>query len=212
MTTFTSPRIVIAFSAIAVSMSAVVSAAPGSKSADLLTVKQVNELMLTTNPADHVTLQKHFLAVAAKYDAEAVRHAELALADRTNPNRGSHFPGNRALRARHCERLSAALRDDAREARTLAAQHERMAIAITQSDHVTLQQYFLAVAAKYDAEAATHSDSALSYRKNWNVGSHVPGSALLRARHCERLAASIRETASKARDLAAEHGRMASAQ
>lgn len=212
MTTSTSSRIVITFSAIALSMSAVVSAAPGRKAADLLTVKQVNELMLTTTPADHVKLQRHFLAVAAKYDAEAARHAGLALADLTNPNRGSHFPGNRPQRAKHCEQLSAAIREHARDARTHASEHERVAMALTQSDHRTIQQYFLAVAAKYDAEAAAHSDSAQSYRKNWNLGSHFPGSPSVRARHCERLAASIRETANKARDLAAEHERMAAAQ
>jgi hypothetical protein len=75
---------------------------------------------------DHVQLQKHFLGVAAKYDAEAAKHADLAESYRKNANAGSHFPGNASLRAKHCDRLSASLREAANEARETASEHERM--------------------------------------------------------------------------------------
>ncbi len=209
MTTFNSSRVVIGFSAIALSMSVPASADQGRKSTDLLSASQVNELVVTaTTQADHVKLQTHFLALAAKHDAAADKHAASALVDRQQPNRGSHFPGNATRRAEHCERLAASNREAANEARALASEHERVAIATAQSDHVTLQKYFLGVAAKFDAEAARHSDMASGYRKNWNTPSHVPGSALLRARHCERLAASIRDTADQARERAFEQERL----
>jgi hypothetical protein len=57
-----------------------------TKSSDLLTSKQVKELVTNAKtPADHVKLQKHFLALAAKYEAEAADHVELAGAYRKNP-------------------------------------------------------------------------------------------------------------------------------
>jgi hypothetical protein len=209
MTTFNSSRVVIGFSAIALSMSVTASADQGRKSADLLSTSEVNELVVTaTTQADHAKLQKHYLALAVKYDVAADKHAASALVDRQHPDRGSHFPGNATRRAEHCEGLAASNREAANQARELASEHERVAIAATRADHVTLRTYFLGVAAKFDAESARHSDMASAYRKNWNTGSHVPGSASLRARHCERLAASFRETANNARERAFEQERL----
>jgi hypothetical protein len=129
MTTSVSSRIVIAFSAIALAMSVATAAAQARKSTDLLTDKQVKELVATANtPADHVKLQKHFLAVAAKYDAEATEHADLAQAYRKPPV-GRLMPGSAAKRAEHCDRLSRSIREAAKEARELASEHEQMATA-----------------------------------------------------------------------------------
>ena len=97
------------------------------QSSDLLTKKEVHELAMTAKtPAEHAKLQKHFLALAAKYDAEAVDHAELAQAERKNPNPGSHFPGSAKLRAEHCDRLSASLKEAAKDAREVASEHGKM--------------------------------------------------------------------------------------
>jgi hypothetical protein len=205
MTTFNSSRIVVAFSAIALAVSVGTSAAQAPKPTDLLTDKQVKELVATaTTPANHVQLQKHFLALWAKYDAEAAKHADLAESHRKNANAGSHFPGNHSLQAKHCDRLSASLREAANEARELASEHERMAAG----DHAQLQKHFLGVAAKYDAEAAKHAGLAESHRKNAYAGSHFPGNHSLQARHCDRLSASLREAANEARETASEHERM----
>jgi len=213
MTTSMSSRIVIALSSIALAGSVAASADQGRRSPDLLTTGQVTSLVANaTTQTDHVTLQKHFLAVAAQNDAEAARHEAMAQAERKNPNPGSHFPGSASLRAKHCDRLSESNREAAQEARAAATEHEQVATAIAQADHVTLRQYFVAIAERYDAEAASHADMALAERKNANRGSHFPGNASLRARqHCDRLSASLRDAAKQARERASEHERMITA-
>ena len=103
-------------------------AAQTSKSSDLLTDKQVKELIVTAKtPADHVKLQKHFLAVAAQYDAKAAEHAAEAQAYRKNPtfmeSKNPSGPGTVA----HCERFAELDRESAKEAREMASAHEHMA-------------------------------------------------------------------------------------
>jgi hypothetical protein len=200
MTTFNSSRIVLAISAITLAVSVGTSAAQAPKSTDLLTDKQVKEISLTAKaPADHAQLQKHFLALAAKSDAEARKYAELAQENRKPPV-GRLMPGSAAKRAERSERLSASFRAAANAARDTASEHERMAAG----DHVELQKHFFGVAAKYDAEAGKHADLAQEYLKP-PVGRLMPGSAAKRAQHCERLAASLRAAANEARETALEH-------
>jgi hypothetical protein len=100
-------------------------------STDLLSSKQVKELVATAKtPADHLKLQKHFLALAAKYDAEADEHAAEAEAYRKNPSfRDSKNPGGPGTAA-HCDRFADLSRQAAEEARELAAAHEHMAAAL----------------------------------------------------------------------------------
>jgi hypothetical protein len=203
MTTFSSSRIVLAFSAIGLAVSVSTFAAQAPKSTDRLTDKQVKALVFTAKtPADHTQLQKHFLALAAKSDAQAAKHADSAQEYRKPPV-GRLMPGSAAKRAEHCERLSASIRAAANEARQLASDHERMAAG----DQAQLQKYFLGVAANYDAEAAKHAASAQEYRRP-PVGRLMPGSAAKRAQHCERLSASLRAAADQARQAAAERERM----
>jgi hypothetical protein len=100
----------------------------GQKSSDKLTSKQVTELIANAKtPADHVKLQKHFLAVAAEYDAKAEEHAAEAVAYRKNPSfLDSKHPGNPGTAA-HCERFAELDREGAKEARELASAHQHMA-------------------------------------------------------------------------------------
>ena len=207
MTTFISSRIVIAFSSLALVGSVTASADQGRTSPDLLTPDRVIELAANgAAPTDHQLLQKHFLSIAAQTGAEAARHAAMADFERKNHDGGSHFPGSASLRARHCDRLSDSNRVAADAARTAAAEHELVATAIEQADHVTVQRYFETIAARYDAEATSHVAMARSERKNANRGSHFPGNASLRAaEHCDRLSASLREASQQARDRASGH-------
>lgn len=104
--------------------------APKAKSSDLMTSKQVRELIATAKtPADHVKLQKHFLAAAAKYDSDAIEHSADAQAYRRNPtfqeSKNPAGPGTAA----HCDRFAALDREAAKEARDLASAHEHMAAA-----------------------------------------------------------------------------------
>ena len=128
MTRFSS-RIVVAFSAIALAVAVTAFAAQESNSKDLLPSKQVKELVASAKtPADHTKLQKHFVALAAKYEAEAAEHADLALTYRKPPV-GRLMPGSYPKKAEHCDRLTQTLRDAAKEARELAAEHGQMASA-----------------------------------------------------------------------------------
>jgi hypothetical protein len=101
-----------------------------AKSSDRLTSKQVKALIASANtPADHVKLHKHFLALAAKYEADASEHAAEAQAYRKNPSfRESKSPVGPGTAA-HCDRFAELDREAAKEARELATAHEHMAAA-----------------------------------------------------------------------------------
>ena len=128
MTMF-SVRIAAVFSALALAASVAAFAAQEPKSTDLLTAKQVQELVATADtPADHTRLQKHYLALAAKYDADAAEHAGLAQSYR-KPHVGRLMPGSRTKQAEHCDQLTQTLRDAAKGARELASEHGQVATA-----------------------------------------------------------------------------------
>jgi hypothetical protein len=125
-----SSRLVVLFSAIALAVSVAASAAPTPKSTDLLTSKQVKELVANAKtPADHTKLSKHFAALAAKYEADAAEHTADAQAYRKNPtfmeSKNPSGPGTAA----HCDRFAELTREAAKEARELATAHEHMAAA-----------------------------------------------------------------------------------
>jgi hypothetical protein len=100
------------------------------KSSDRLIDKQVKELITNAKtPADHVKLQKHFLAVAAEYDVKATEHAADAEAYRKHPSfRDTKSPSGPGTAA-HCDRFAELDREAAKEARELASAHEHMAAA-----------------------------------------------------------------------------------
>ena len=101
-----------------------------SQSPDLLSNKQARELAMTAKtPAEHATLQKHFLALAAKYDAEAADHTGLAEAYRKGIQVGRLLPGTVEYRAKHCDRLATSLKDAAKDAREIAAEHGKVTAA-----------------------------------------------------------------------------------
>jgi hypothetical protein len=129
MTTFRIPLIALA-GVFALVTSVGVALAGQSKSSDLLTNKQVTELVANAKtPADHIKLQKHFLALAAKYEADADEHVAEAQAYRKNPTfRETKSPGGPATAA-HCDRFAELTREAAKEARELASAHEHMAAA-----------------------------------------------------------------------------------
>ena len=87
---------------------------------------------------------------------------------------------------------------------------ELVANAKTPADHTKLQKHFLALAAQYDGEVAEHAALAQAYRKP-HVGRLMPGSYPGKAEHCDRLTQTLRDAAKEVRELAAEHGQMASA-
>ena len=127
MSTFRRYTIVL-LGVLAFATSVALSAAQTTKASDLLTSKQVTDLIATAKtPADHVKLQKHFLAVAARYDADAAAHAAEAQAYRKNPSfMDTKHPVNPGTAA-HCDKFAELDREGAKEARDLASAHEHMA-------------------------------------------------------------------------------------
>ena len=111
-------------------LTALAAAAQQPKSTDLLTNAQVKSLVENAKtPADHVKLQRHFLALAAQYEADADEHAAEAQAYRKNPTfRETKSPVGPGT-AGHCDRFAELTREAAKEARELAAAHEHMAAA-----------------------------------------------------------------------------------
>ena len=114
----------------AIAIGAALPAVSAQSSTDRLTDKQVKELIATAKtPADHVKLQKHYLAVAAEYETKAVEHTAEAAEYRKNPSfrdtKTPYGPGTAA----HCERFAQLDREAAKEARDLASAHEHMAAA-----------------------------------------------------------------------------------
>lgn len=99
-----------------------------ASSGDILSSKEVRDLIATAKtPADHRKLAKHFAAVAARYEADAVDHVAEAKVYRSTPNAAeSKRPGSPDT-AVHCDRLADAARNAATAARALARDHEQMA-------------------------------------------------------------------------------------
>jgi len=114
--------------ALALTLAAARTAAAQGKAPDLLTPNQVKELTASAaTPADHLKLSRHYAALAAQYDAEAVDHAAIANVERTLPNPAeTKRPGSPGT-ALHCDRLADNLRLAAKEARAVAAAHAEMA-------------------------------------------------------------------------------------
>lgn len=119
-----------AYAVVAVTLVGLAASLPlaAQKASDKMTSKQVRELIANAKtPADHVKLQKHFLAVAAEHEAKAVEHVAEAQAYRKNPTfmESKNPSGPRTVA--HCERFAELDREAAKEAREIAAAHEHMA-------------------------------------------------------------------------------------
>ena len=79
--------------------------------------------------ADHGRLAKHFEAEAARYEAEAKEHSDLAqLYQRNTSATPTKYPGT-SQSFQHCDSVSKGLHEAAENARQLAAEHADMAKA-----------------------------------------------------------------------------------
>lgn len=81
--------------------------------------------------------------------------------------------------------------------------------ASTPQDHLRLAGHFEAKAKKYEAEAASHAESAKMYRAKPTVSEVKRPMAPDTAAHCDYLAESLGKAAKEARALAAAHEAMA---
>ncbi|OFW40618.1 MAG: hypothetical protein A3F70_13985 [Acidobacteria bacterium RIFCSPLOWO2_12_FULL_67_14] len=192
----------------------------------VLNVLEVRQLVARAEPADHARLERHFSALAFEHGREASRHAAMATAIGGNPNHPAPTASAHCARLAEINTQSAVtLRELARHHAALAGGmpsttpdnagrfengegapaptddelRVMAARAKTPSDHRALQEYFVTLALRYEAEAADHGTMAGAYRGNANRRGGDP------AVHCDRLVKLLREAADEARAAAARH-------
>ena len=92
-----------------------------------LTAKQAKALVTTAKTkADHERLAQYFDAEAAKYEAQAKEHGELAGEyQKSPPNQPGKYSGY-AYTFEHCDSHAKSLQQAAENARKLAADHREM--------------------------------------------------------------------------------------
>lgn len=211
---------------------ALVAIATGATAQDrtaLLTSIEVKELVARAQPNDHARLRDHFAALADSYALDAQRHKAMARVVTGNPNHPPAVsPGVRHVRladtatqsvtiirelSAHHGRLAAGQTSQApansarfengegSPAPTDAQLRELAAGARTASDHRALEEYFGGLAETYTRDAQRHDAMAQNYRGHANDRS---ASFAALAVHCEGLAKSSRESASRARAAAAD--------
>ena len=110
----------------AVAVLAIFVSAPAGAQNKPLTNSEVKALIKTAETkAEHERIAQYFEAEAAKYDAEAKDHAELAgIYQKSTP---SAKPPGPSQTFNHCDSLSKSLQKAADDARALAAEHRQMA-------------------------------------------------------------------------------------
>jgi hypothetical protein len=194
----------------------------------ILDTVEVRRLVASTVPADQSRLAVHFIALAERHEADAKRHVDMAkgyvpgprghgLEMQTHCKRLTDLGLKSATTLRQLAKHHAALAGGAvstppakgakyqagAEAREPSEDDlTRLAIkASTTADHKVLQEYFLAFAKRYDAEADGHNGMATLYRTTSRLAPV--------ATRCDRLVTELRGIAGEARSAAAMHGLLA---
>jgi len=206
------------------------SAAAQDNSPALLSTLEVRQLVAHAEPNDHARLSVHFTALAERHTAEGKRHTSMSQDTVGNPSRNlttglrAHCERLAKLNmqsatavhelATYHEKLAAGA---PATAPTSGARFEEgagapaptdqqlsdlAAKARTPADHRGLEQYFLALATRYTADAKAHVAWAQTYR-----GTRFGSMAV----HCDRLAGLARDAAKEATGAAAMHQKLAGA-
>ena len=194
--------------------------------AQILTSTEVHRAMETREPGDHAKLRAHFLALSARYAADADRHVTFARAAANVP-RGAGAAG-----ISHHERLAEIATESARITAELAFHHQALAAGLEStapwggeafeagagapdipsdlqlqklsaraerpSEHGQVREYYLMLATQADADAKEHRAMARMYRVQSRA--NEPAAA-----QCERLVTLDLRAAREARAMAREH-------
>ena len=120
----------VAVSTVAIAVLAVfvsVGAGAAAENGKVLSQKELKGLISNAETkAEHERIAQHFDAEAAKYEAEAKEHGELApFYKEHTPSQPTKFPGSMQS-FQHCDSLSKSLSQAAADARALAAEHRGM--------------------------------------------------------------------------------------
>lgn len=104
------------------------SGASGQAAGNILTKKQLAELVSTAKTAeDHRKLAAHYRAVAAKHEMEAKEHVELAAKYKANPTASEVKRPGVPETSSHCLTYAEHCRKAAKTMSEMAAIHEEMA-------------------------------------------------------------------------------------
>jgi hypothetical protein len=204
-------------------------AAAQDKAPALLNALEVRQLVAHAEPSDHARLTGHFTALAERYTAEAKRHTSMAQDTIGNPSR--NLTSGLSSHCKRLAELNTESATAARElatyhqklaagapatAPTTGARLEGgagapaptdqqlsalAAKASTPADHRSLEEYFVALAKRYTADAKDHAAMAQSYR----TSNRLAGAGV----HCDRLVEQSRKAASEASGAAAMHKKLA---
>lgn len=197
----------------------------------VLNTLELRQLVDRAEPADHARLSAHFGALAERYATDAKQHERMAQASSGQAGKSSNVglaahcrtlakadheleQGARALATFHKERaagasVAAPANTRGLESGTGAAKpkdDELAAFAATAAktnDHRALSDYFTTLAARYSADADSHTTMSVSYGSNSRLAGMVP--------HCDRLAKAARGAAKEAQMAASMHKELISA-
>ena len=107
-------------------MTAMVSVPAGAADKPLTKAELKGLISSAETKVEHARIAQYFEAEAAKYEAEAKDHAELAqLYQRNTPTTPTKYPGSMQT-FNHCDALSKSLQQAAENARQMAADHRGM--------------------------------------------------------------------------------------
>ena len=120
------PTLRLTLLAVAMVMVTGIVSVPAAAKDKTLSKAQLNHLIATAETkADHERIAQYFDAEAAKYEAEAKEHGELAQTYRQSGPTSAKYPGSMQT-FNHCDSLSKSLQQAADSARQLAADHREM--------------------------------------------------------------------------------------
>ena len=207
------------------------SVAAQEKPSGLLNTLEVQQLVKRAEPGDNARLAAHFTALAERYASEAKRHTSMAQSFVGNPSRnlGTGMSAHckqladlntqsatavRELATYHGKLASGAAatpptagaRFEGGAGASVPTDKELNALAAkasTPADHRSLEDYFVALAKRYTADAKEHAAMAQSYR----ASTRLAGAGV----HCDRLVDLARKAASEAAGAAAMHKKLAGA-
>ena len=191
----------------------------------VLNTVELRQLVDRAEPADHARLSAHFGALAERYATDAKQHERMAQASTGQAGKSSNIglashcrtlakadleleQGARALATFHKERaagasVAAPAHTRGLESGTGASKPkddelaEFAAKAFKTNDHRALSDYFTTLAARYSADADSHTAMSVSYGSNSRLAGMVP--------HCDRLAKTARGAAKEAQMAASMH-------
>ena len=207
--------------AIAAFLSVVGSVAAEEKQKGLLNSLEVQQLVAHAEPADNVRLAVHFTALADRYDDEARQHVSMSKNFVANPSRnlGTGMSAHcrqladlntqsatiaRELAAYHGKLANGMAATPPRDASLFEAgkgapgptEKELNVLAVKANlpaDHGALEEYFRALARRYQTDAREHTALALAYR-----GTRIGQAATLHDQLARMLQDAVKEASAAA--------------